>query len=81
MFWRTTERKKKCVISKTVVGKNMRKKETLIDYKKDKKGRSFGGPVAKIPCSQMQGPFDAWSGNWIPHARSCMPQLRPSAAK
>ena len=34
----------------------MRKKETLIDYKKDKKGRSFGGPVAKIPCSHCRGP-------------------------
>ena len=65
MFWRTTERKKiKCVISKTVVGKNMRKKETLIDYKKDKKGSSAGGPVAKSPCSQCRGArFESWSGN------------------
>ena len=28
-----------------------------------------GGPVAKTPRSQCRGPgFDAWSGNWIPHA-------------
>ena len=54
----------------------------------------LGGPVAETPCCRRRGPgFDPWSGNWIPHAatkgshvatkdwRSCMPQLRPVAAK
>ena len=36
-----------------------------------------GGPVVKTPCSQSRGPgFDPGQ-----ESRSCMPQLRPDAAK
>ena len=40
--------------------------------------RNFsGGSVAKTPCSQCRGPgFDPAQGT-----RTCMPQLRPGAAK